>query len=453
MSLRRGPIVALLTASALLTVAPGGVAAVPQATTMSGSVAGDPAHITSAVRSGRVVTLTISTPAFTDPTKVDVDLPTSYDAQPHRRWPVLYVLAGTMNTYASFNSVVHGVDLTKNFPAIVVSPNGNSGYWSDWYNSGSFGPPEYETYVIHQLLPLIDATFRTIPTRAERAITGVSMGGYGATMLAAEHPDLFADLSSISGADDSNLPFLAGAISVSPLFDGAPVDAIYGPYATQAVRWHGHNPTDLAGNLRGLKVQVRTANGLIDPAIGENPASEDTAACVIEMGVHAGSVDLHNALTRLGIPHIWKDYGPGCHTPPNFEREIRDTLAVFTQEFAHPSPTPSSFNYASIQPSFNVYGWRVTADVHRALEFLRLAAVSGHGLTLAGSGLTRVTTPGLFKGARRVLLSGATTRSAVPDSLGRITFTVDLGTPDTQQEYTAGATTTVHTKTVRFTRD
>ncbi len=45
----------------------------------------------------RVVELTIATPAFTTPTKVHVDLPNGYDSAPRRRWPVAYVLAGTMN--------------------------------------------------------------------------------------------------------------------------------------------------------------------------------------------------------------------------------------------------------------------------------------------------------------------------------------------------------------------
>ena len=44
----------------------------------------------------RVIELTIATPAFTGPTKVHVDLPTGYDADPKRRWPVTYVLAGTI---------------------------------------------------------------------------------------------------------------------------------------------------------------------------------------------------------------------------------------------------------------------------------------------------------------------------------------------------------------------
>src|SRR5688572_9692538 len=185
----------------------------------------------------RVHVLTVKTDAFTEPTMVDVFLPTGYDADPKRRWPVTYVTAGTMNNYNSFRAVLDGVELTEGYPSLIVSPDGNSGYWSDWYNGGAFGPPAYETFVIDQLIPLIDARYRTSAVRAHRLVTGVSMGGYGAAMFAARHPDLFAGVASLSGATDSNLPYLAAAVSASSTFDGGDPDAIYGPRATQEVRW------------------------------------------------------------------------------------------------------------------------------------------------------------------------------------------------------------------------
>ena len=160
----------------------------------------DEARITGERRvSERVIELTIATPAFAGPTKVHVNLPVGYDTAPSRRWPVTYVTAGTMNTYATFNNFLEGEKLARGHPAIIVSPNGDSGYWSDWYNAGAFGPPKYETYVIEQLIPLIDARFRTRADRSHRAIFGISMGGYGATMLAAHHPDLFAAAATLSG--------------------------------------------------------------------------------------------------------------------------------------------------------------------------------------------------------------------------------------------------------------
>lgn len=412
----------------------------------------DEARITAERRiAPRVVELTISTPAFAAPTHVDVDLPVGYDAEPARRWPVAYFLAGTMNTYASFNNVVDGVGLTRSFPAIVVSPNGDSGYWSDWYNGGAGGAPMYETYVVEQLIPLIDASFRTIPDRSQRAVAGVSMGGYGSMMLAARHPDLFADAASISGADDSNLPDLAAALSLSPTFQGGAVDAIYGPRATQEIRWRGHNPTDLANNLRGLDLQLRTANGIPNPAIGENLLSADTVSCVVEAGVYGGSVDLNRALDELKIPHLWDDYGPGCHTKPNFEREIADTVRVFGEDFANPPAPPQPFDYESVEPEFGVWGWHFGADPRRALEFLQLDSVSPRGLTLVGSGTTTVTTPPLFRHARWVQIDNATPGVATPDAAGRVRFSVDLGPPDTAQQDTLGARPAEARRTVTLT--
>jgi S-formylglutathione hydrolase FrmB len=411
----------------------------------------NPAHITEEHRlAPRVIELTIETPAFAEPTHVDVDLPTGYEAEARRRWPVTYFLAGTSNTYKSFNSVVNGVELTKAYPSIVVSPNGNSGYWSDWWNSGAGGPPEYETYVVDQLIPLIDQRFRTLGDRGHRAIAGVSMGGYGSMMIAARHPDLFGEAASISGAVDSNLPELAAALSLSSTFDGGPVDAIYGPRLTQEVRWRGHNPADLASNLRGLDLQVRTADGIPDPWIGEQLLSIDTVSCLVEAGVYHGSTSLNARLSQLGIPHLWKDYGPGCHTPENFEREIADTIATFTDEFAAPPPAPTPFDYQSIEPEFSVWGWKVAADPARALEWMRLEGVSRRSMTVVGSGTTTVTSPPLFRGAAKVALTGATGAFAVPNREGRITFQVDLGPADHAQQYTLGADPAEVSRTVTF---
>ena len=319
--------------------------------------AAEPQIIKSERVAERVVELTIATSAFTEPTKVHVDLPVGYHAKKSRRWPVTYVTAGTMNNYNTFNNFLDGENLMGDYPSIIVSPDGNSGYWSDWYNGGAFGPPMYETYVIEELIPLIDEHFRTLADRSHRAIFGISMGGYGALMLAAHNPDLFVAAASLSGAVDSNLPANGAVLSASSTFDGADADAIYGPRAAQEVRWRGHNPWDIAENLRDLDVQVLTANGIPNPAIGEGDGSGDLASCAVEGGVYMASVSLHERLNALGLPHLWKDYGPGCHTVPNFTREVLATLSVFEQVLANPPAPPKRFDYLSIEPRFSVWGW------------------------------------------------------------------------------------------------
>lgn len=390
--------------------------------------------------SKRVVELTIETPAFTAPTKVHVYLPTGYRQDRSRRWPVTYFTAGTMNNYNTLRNLVDGEGLTEDYPSIVVSPDGNSGYWSDWFNAGAFGPPKYETYVIDQLIPLIDERYRTIAKRKGRAIFGISMGGFGSLMLAARHPDLVAAAASLSGAVDSNLPANGAVLSISSTFDGAPADAIYGPRATQEVRWRGHNPTDLAPNLRGMHLQLRTANGVPNPGIGENLLSADSVSCVVELGVSMASVNMHQRLERLGIPHLWKDYGPGCHSKPNFTRQIVHTLDSFERALADPPKPPAPFAYRSIEPRFEVFGWKVAADPRRALEFLRVEAAGRRGVTFIGSGQTKVLTAPYFRGLRTVdVIAGGERRAVKPNRGGRLAFDVDLGPPHQNQQYTSAA--------------
>jgi S-formylglutathione hydrolase FrmB len=398
---------------------------------------------------GRGLELTIKTTAFTSPVAVRVFLPVGYASQPGRRWPVVYYTAGTTHTERSFDEIYDGETLTRDFPAIFVAPRGDSGYWSDWYNAGTGGPPRYETFVIDQLLPLVDQRFRTVATREGRAIMGESMGGYGTLMFAARHPDQFIAASSLSGAVDTNQPGITAAVSASPTLQNEEPDSIYGPRPAQEIRWRGHNPWDLAENLRRVDVQVRTANGQgIDPSNGETP--NDVPSCAIEAGVHGASVSLHNRLTELGIEHTWRDYGTGCHTVPNFKRQITDSLARFQQVLLRKA-TPSSFTHLAIEPAFNVWGWQVKADPKRALEFLRLENASAQGMTLTGSGTTTVTTAALFKDKAVVDVIAGTSRTRLkPDATGRLTFPVSLGAANTQQQYATGRQNPKTTQQVLF---
>ena len=397
-----------------------------------------------------VVELTIDTPAFVAPTKVHVILPAGYESEPSRRWPVTYFTAGTQNRYSAFVEALDGVALAADYPSIIVSPDANSGYWSDWFNSGAFGPPKYETFVIDQLIPLIDRNFRTIPRRSHRAIFGISMGGFGAMKLAARHPHLFSAAATLSGAVDSNIELNGTVLSFSSTFDGAPYDAIHGPRQTEEIRWRGNNPWDLAGNLRGLDLQIRSANGTLNPDIGEgsgNP-TDDRLSCAVEEGTWNASVSLHDRLRSLKVPHAWTDYGPGCHSLRNFQREVTDTLARFRKVFVKPPSTPETFDYRSIEPAFDVWGWKIRADRRRALEFLRIRT-DRKGVTLTGSGLTRVTTPPRYRGVKKVFVNG---RAARPARDGRLTFTVNLGPASKVQQYRPGYSKRQKTKRVSILR-
>lgn len=414
---------------------------------LGGSAQADEARIIDEKKeSDQLVELTVETSAFSEPTKVHVFLPVGYLTTPRKLWPVTYVLAGMQNNYNSFANFLNGEELVRDFPSIVVSPDGNSGFWSDWFNGGDGGPPRYETFVIDQLIELIDRKYNTLGDRAHRAIFGISMGGYGAAALAAKHPDLFGAVASISGATDSNNPLIGTTISLAPTFDGGAIDAIYGPRATEEVRWRGSNPVDLASNLRDLNVQVRTANGVLNPEIGEGDDPADALSCLVENGVYQGSTSFHQALDESGVEHLWKDYGNGCHTPENFTREVVDTLASLKEVLANPAPAPERFEYRTIDPGFDVWGWQVKADPDRALEFMEVES-AGNTFSALGSGMTSVTTPPLYRGLRKVDVNGKAMKVAAD---GRVGFRLDLGAPHLVQQFRPGASNQFQRATVTF---
>jgi S-formylglutathione hydrolase FrmB len=389
------------------------------------------------VDDGHGIELTVETPAFSRPAKVRVYLPAGYDAQPGRRWPVTYYLHGAQGDQARFWSW-YG-DLIADFPSIVVAPDGGwLGWWSDWYD----GRALYETFVVDQLVPLIDERFRTAGTRAQRAIVGESMGGFGVMSIAARNPDAFATAVSMSGAvDNDSLPLIALQSVSSTVQAGgqwqqlALPNGVFGDRLTQEVRWHGHNPADLAGNLGGVELQVRTFEGAPNPIVQGSPDS--AAACATENEAHRDSVSFHGRLEAAGIPHVWKDYGAGCHGIPEFRQELADSLPGVEDVFVHPTHAPKAVTYRSIEPRFSVWGWDVAADPARATEFLELRDAGRHGLTLVGSGLTEVTTPPFFEDAGPVDVAGPDgTQSVTPDADGRLRFTVDLGAPHPDQQDT-----------------
>ena len=401
----------------------------------------------------RTLELTVATPSFTTPVKVEVMLPNAYAATAENQdWPVTYYTHGTNGSQALFRTAYRGEELTASYPSIVVSPAGHSGYWSDWNNNGAGGPPMYETFVIEQLIPLIDANFHTKSDRPHRAILGDSMGGYGALMLAARHPDLFVAATSLSGAVDTNWAPGSVVSSASPAIDLALPDSIYGPRPTNEVIWRGHNPTDLAANLGSLDLQVYTGNGI--PGVQELGNPLTPYGCPVESGViYPETQNLHKTLIGLGVQHKFSVYNWGCHTPEMFQQQIADTLPRFAEIFARNLPAPASFDYSSIEPSFDVFGWSAIADPNRATEFLDLRDVSTAGFTITGSGLTRITTPPIFSGNRpvTVLINGAATTLRA-DSTGRITIAVDLGRADHDQQFTLGADTALRTSVVSILR-
>jgi S-formylglutathione hydrolase FrmB len=388
----------------------------------------------------RMLELTLRTPAVSGPTKVRVLLPSGY-GRGTRRYPVLYLLHGAVDNYRSWTDKGDAEALTAGRPLIVVMPDsGPGGGYVNWWNGGLQGPPAWETYHLRQLIPFVDRRFRTVGRRAGRAVAGLSMGGFGAMSYAARHPDLFTAAAAFSGAVDTGN---GGIKAVTG-------DAVYGPTATQQVRWRGSNPVDLAPNLRGVQLSLRTGDGRPGGPFGGGPDG-------IEAVVHTANVTLHQRLRALRIPHLWDDYGPGTHTWPYWRRDLQQTLPRLMAAFRRGSRPTARFTYRAISPRYRIYGWRVAVK-RPALEFSTLRSHARNGFSLTGSGTAHVVTARLFPARTRVLVTarfsfGKPRHTVVrADPSGRLTLTLTLGPGNTAQEDTAGARTSRYTTRVALTR-
>jgi S-formylglutathione hydrolase FrmB len=128
-----------------------------------------------------------------------VILPAGY-ANSRTRYPVIYFLHGLpadSKTYRGNSWLIAALEQAG--PAILVLPQGARDDDTDpeYLNWGA--GRNWETYVAEEVPHYIDTHFRTIRSRAGRAIIGVSAGGYGATILGLHHLGSFAVIESWSG--------------------------------------------------------------------------------------------------------------------------------------------------------------------------------------------------------------------------------------------------------------
>jgi para-nitrobenzyl esterase len=135
--------------------------------------------------------------------------PPDYDANLSARYPVLYLQHGSGEDETGWIFQGHANLILDNLiaekkavPMIIVMDNGYASR-----PAGPFGPPAnqggefsaFEDVMTKDVIPMIDATFRTIPDRDHRAMAGLSMGANQALHLATDHLDTFAYMAGFSG--------------------------------------------------------------------------------------------------------------------------------------------------------------------------------------------------------------------------------------------------------------
>ncbi|GDY00108.1 hypothetical protein LBMAG48_25110 [Phycisphaerae bacterium] len=216
--------------------------------------------------------------------------PPIYDTQTQQRFPVLYWLHGSGSPTAGIATVsswfAGAISRGDIPPMLIVFPNGMpNGMYSDAAN----GSRPMETVIMEELIPHVDATFRTIPDRRGRILEGFSMGGYGTGRLAFKYSDRFV-AASMFGAGPVQLDFMnpPPGTSVSPAARAAIFADVWN---SDPALFFAASPWNLAQiNTSAIvtsQLRLRIAVGESDAMLGPN-------------------ADLHAHLITLNIPHTWQ---------------------------------------------------------------------------------------------------------------------------------------------------
>lgn len=145
-----------------------------------------------------VQTIEHDAPSVRRKMKFNLVLPAGYDSS-QDRYPVLYLLHGLTSNYTLW-AAMNVPQFAANYKLIVVMPDVGNSWYVNWAESDASQKNNWEDYIIKDLIGYIDGHYRTIASRAGRAINGLSMGGYGAMTLGLRHPDMFCTIGSHSGA-------------------------------------------------------------------------------------------------------------------------------------------------------------------------------------------------------------------------------------------------------------
>lgn len=149
-------------------------------------------------------------------------LPKSYEVNPEKKYPILYLLHGVMGTNEGWFRDQRAGEVLDQLIAsgeacdmIVVSPNagGNiyAGAWNGYFNMPGWA---YEDFFYQEFLPYIESKYRVIGDKQHRAIAGLSMGGGGTTSYAQRHSELYCAAYAMSAL--MNIPEFGAMPSKEP---------------------------------------------------------------------------------------------------------------------------------------------------------------------------------------------------------------------------------------------
>lgn len=301
------------------TIAPGG----PSRTRVPS--ADDGARVVAERRKGRVLDLTVRSPALGEDRRVRLLLPPGWTRDAGRTWPALWLLHGAGGDHTSWTSHTDVAALTEREDVLVVLPEGGAcaAYTDPHPAARKGGPPRWETFHVTELAQILERGYRAGPGRA---VAGCSQGGRGALAYAARNRGTFRAVAALSAPLDTLYESESSLDALDLLELTAAVHRvdwrrIWGDPHEQRAVWRRHNPYDLVTRLTGIRLHLACGTGAPGPLDPLPHPPRDP----VEAHVHTVNTLYAAKLHKLGVPATTR-FHPGTHTWPYWSREFARAL-------------------------------------------------------------------------------------------------------------------------------
>lgn len=273
--------------------------------------AADPGWITPAAKAAGVSHHVFRSASMKCDVSYHLYLPADYEKDKGARFPVLYWLHGSGGGEQGILPLAKFFDTAiragKVPPFLVVFPNGlPQGMYVDWKD----GSTPIESMIMKDLLPQVDATWRTVAKREGRMIEGFSMGGYGAARLGFKFPESFCAVSML-GAGPLD-PDFERTPRANPLSRDGLLERVYGDrkYFREVSPW------EIAkSNSKSI-----AAGTLVRIAVGDRD------------GTYPLNREFHEHLQTLAVPHVWVPLAGVEHDPMATLRSLGDKQWEFYRQ-------------------------------------------------------------------------------------------------------------------------
>jgi S-formylglutathione hydrolase FrmB len=245
-------------------------------------------------------------------------LPPSYDSTPTKHYPVLYFLHGlgeneqTLFKTGGWNLIEDLREQHKIDDFLIVTPEARASF----YVNSADGKVRYSDFFLQEFIPYVETHYRIRRERNSRAITGISMGGYGALHFAFAYPDKFSAVSAQSAALITDSPQELNAA----LRAGTPMGKLLGSVFGNPIDAPHWKENDIFSLAKKNKV------GISKLAIYFNCGRDD------EYDFEVGATALDKQLQEERIQHEFHLY-PGNHSTLYFGAHIAEVMEFHSKMF------------------------------------------------------------------------------------------------------------------------